>query len=92
MDVFGDNNVLRLESKLLLSESDLKQLLTLPRCVPVETISYPMSFRPIIQELHLRDAPVFSTDGQCGGDVVCDPNSKVYTGGCCSVSCNDKYD
>jgi hypothetical protein len=31
--------------------------------------------------------PAYSTDGKCGasnGGLLCDPNSKVYTGSCCS--------
>ncbi|KAM3087039.1 hypothetical protein ACMFMG_001149 [Clarireedia jacksonii] len=40
----------------------------------------------VVPILNIRDAP-FSTDGTCGpanGNTVCDPNSKVYTGSCCS--------
>ncbi|TVY58153.1 Aldehyde oxidase GLOX1 [Lachnellula cervina] len=51
-----------------------------------ETIDYPISFRPVIDNMP-RDAPVYSTDGTCGpknGNTICDPNSKVYSGGCCS--------
>lgn len=48
-----------------------------------------MSFRRSIYErpFYVRDGP-YSTDGSCGpahGNTICDPNSQVYKGGCCSV-------
>lgn len=46
-----------------------------------------LTFRPEVHEVQVRDGP-FSTDGSCGpahGNTICDPNSKAYTGGCCSV-------
>ncbi|KAK0111871.1 hypothetical protein ONS96_001139 [Cadophora gregata f. sp. sojae] len=58
------------------------------QCVPTErrdSIHY-STFRPEAHEVQVRDGP-YSTDGSCGpahGNTICDPNSKVYTGGCCS--------
>lgn len=50
---------------------------------------YPRSLRRseavVPKELHVR--ATYSTDGSCGaanGGTICDPNSKVYTGSCCS--------
>ncbi|KAI9050602.1 hypothetical protein LZ554_005761 [Drepanopeziza brunnea f. sp. 'monogermtubi'] len=40
----------------------------------------------VIQNIQVRDGP-YSKDGSCGpknGNTICDPNSKAYTGGCCS--------
>lgn len=59
-------------------------------CEPATEIEYPLSSRPTIFNLETRQA-VYSTDGSCGpsnGNTVCDPNSKAYTGGCCSVGTN----
>lgn len=58
-------------------------------CVPLETISYPLSFRSEPVKVAVRQSPAYSTDGTCGpthGNTICDPNSTVYTGTCCSVS------
>ncbi|TVY23897.1 Aldehyde oxidase, partial [Lachnellula hyalina] len=55
-------------------------------CIASKNIDYPISFRPVIDNMP-RDAPVYSTDGDCGpnsGNTICDPNSTVYSGGCCS--------
>ncbi|PVH78473.1 carbohydrate-binding module family 18 [Cadophora sp. DSE1049] len=58
------------------------------QCVPTErrdSIQY-STFHPEAHEVQVRDGP-YSTDGSCGpahGNKICDPNSKVYTGGCCS--------
>ncbi|KAL2065357.1 hypothetical protein VTL71DRAFT_3027 [Oculimacula yallundae] len=57
-------------------------------CVPQEhrdPIKH-LTFRPEVQKVEARDGP-YSIDGSCGpahGNTVCDPNSKVYTGICCS--------
>ncbi|KAE9370869.1 carbohydrate-binding module family 18 [Stipitochalara longipes BDJ] len=51
-------------------------------CVPTER-SLPSELR----DLQDRQTSPFSTDGTCGpahGGTICDPNSTVYTGGCCS--------
>jgi hypothetical protein len=44
------------------------------------------SFPVVVPGLNVR-AAVYSTDGTCGpanGNTICDPNSTVYTGSCCS--------
>ncbi|KAL8937199.1 MAG: hypothetical protein Q9216_004542 [Gyalolechia sp. 2 TL-2023] len=50
---------------------------------------YPQSFRrgDIAIPKELQPRATYSTDGSCGatnGGTICDPNSKVYTGTCCS--------
>ncbi|KAI6711740.1 hypothetical protein JHW43_005748 [Diplocarpon mali] len=55
------------------------------QCVAVDAAPYSNTFRP--GEIRARDGP-YSTDGSCGpahGNTICDPNSKAYVGGCCSV-------
>ena len=58
-------------------------LLKRNRCLPSTAELYPQSFRGDI-EYHQepRDAPAYSTNGQCGpanNNLLCDPSSTVYT-------------
>jgi hypothetical protein len=88
MAAFEDNGALRMESESYRFPHINTPELTSCSCVPVQEIKYSMSFRSANPELDVRDGPEFSTDGTCGpahGNTICDPNSKVYTGGCCSV-------
>ena len=76
--------VLQLESLLLTTFSS--------RCVWGKSSVgdlYPSSFRrsDIAIPKELQPRATYSTDGTCGsthGGTICDPNSKVYTGTCCS--------
>ncbi|RYF32590.1 MAG: hypothetical protein EOO38_30835 [Cytophagaceae bacterium] len=43
--------------------------------------------RSLLRSPEKRQAAKYSTDGKCGpanGNLLCDPNSTVYTGSCCS--------
>ncbi|KAH8601633.1 glyoxal oxidase N-terminus-domain-containing protein [Bisporella sp. PMI_857] len=54
------------------------------RCIPEPTIRYPTHFGDA--PIYVRDGG-FSVDGTCGpahGNMICDLNSNVYKGGCCS--------